>query len=115
MSSEKLILNKLNNLSSNLLISLFETRILLNEIKDDIKRNNNTYFLQNPEIMNRLNGILSEQGIKELSFLLNDYKAYIDYKCNITCNHIWTKDLIDIDPDRSCSIVYCSLCEITQR
>lgn len=115
MSTEKAILNKINNLSSNLIITLYETRILLNEVNDDIKRINNTYFLQNNEIMSRLNSILSEQGLKELSFLLTDYKTYIEYKSNICCNHIWTKDIIDIDPDRTKSIVYCSLCEITQK
>lgn len=115
MSLEHNILNKINTLSSNLIIALFETRTLLNEIKSDVKRNNNTYFNQNPEIINRLNDILTEEGIKQLSFLLTDYKNYVQYKATECCNHQWIKDTIDIDPDRSQTIVYCRLCEVSQK
>ena len=27
------------------------------------------------------------------------------------CKHVWIRDLIDIDPDRSMEIIYCELCE----
>jgi len=30
------------------------------------------------------------------------------------CNHNFIRDLIDIDPDRSKEIVYCTVCNITQ-
>lgn len=31
------------------------------------------------------------------------------------CIHDWIEDWIDIDPDRSQRIVYCGICEITQK
>ena len=31
------------------------------------------------------------------------------------CIHDWIEDWIDIDPDRSQRIVYCRICEITQK
>lgn len=33
--------------------------------------------------------------------------------CICYCNHVWTEDYIDIDPDRSQKIVYCEICECT--
>jgi hypothetical protein len=115
MSTEKNILNKLNNLSSNLMIALYETRLLLNDVNRDLKKMDNDYFVQNPEIMQRLDDLLNENSLKELSFLLTDYRCYVQYKTSTCCNHNWTKDLIDIDPDKSKLIVYCSKCEVTQK
>ena len=115
MSSEQLILNKLNNLSANFIIALYETRLLLNDVKRDIKKMNNTYFEENPEIIQRLDDIMSEKSLKELGFLLSDFKTYIEYKNSNCCEHQWTKDLIDIDPDRSKEIIYCIKCDITKK
>jgi len=115
MSSESLILKKIDKLSSDLIMSLYNSRILLKEIKNDINANKNTYFDENSDIINRLNGILNDRGLKELMFLLTDYKNYINYKHITCCKHQWINDLIDIDPDRSKMIVYCELCKITKK
>lgn len=36
----------------------------------------------------------------------------ITQQIQLTCKHEWETDLIDIDPDRSQTIVYCKICEI---
>ena len=115
MSSEYLILKKIEKLSSDLILSLYNSRILLKEIKNDINTNNNAYFDKNFEIINRLNGILNDRGLKELIFLLTDYINYIKSEYKSCCNHQWITDLIDIDPDRSKIIVYCEICQITKK
>jgi hypothetical protein len=115
MSLESSILKKIDKLSCDLIIALYNSRMLLKEINKSIKTNNNTYFDENSEIMYRLNSILNDKGLKELMFLLTDYKNYISEKQKDCCNHKWITDLIDIDPDRSKIIVYCELCEITKK
>lgn len=34
---------------------------------------------------------------------------------NTDCIHEWIYDLIDIDPDKSITICYCSKCELTKK
>mgnify|MGYP001165315797 CR=1 FL=1 len=43
--------------------------------------------------------------------MVKDMECYIDGQCN----HNWVHDLVDIDPDRSKSIIYCTLCFITKK
>lgn len=39
----------------------------------------------------------------------------INKKINELCEHIWIDDMIDITPDKSIYITYCTKCELTKK
>jgi hypothetical protein len=83
-------LTKLNNIISSI-------NFIINDIEEELKIK---FFF-----------------IKEIKNFINDIKKEIltlklDYQNN--CNHNFIKDLVDIDPDRSCEIEYCIICEFTK-
>ena len=43
--------------------------------------------------------------------MVKDMECYLEGECN----HNWVHDLVDIDPDRSKSIIYCTQCFITKK
>jgi len=47
---------------------------------------------------------------KEIEFI-NSNIQYCDQQIKCLCNHIFVKDYIDITPDTSKLIEYCSICE----
>lgn len=131
MSTERDILLNIYADVSNNLEHIKTSRTNLLKIKGDILNLNNNYFdaVAEGSISNHSN------DIKNNSYLLNDYmKMYDDistYQELITnlenlkthlkqlikhnCEHNWVHDYIDIDPDRSKQIFYCSKCEITKK
>ena len=52
-----------------------------------------------------------EEKIKELSFL----KEFINEKIMNNCSHNFVKDSIDISPDLSQEIEYCTFCELSKK
>ena len=48
-------------------------------------------------------------------YTLNVYLDRITKIINSRCRHEWVDDLIDIDPDRSTTITYCSICSYTKK
>lgn len=39
----------------------------------------------------------------------------INKKINELCEHMWVDDMVDITPDKSIYITYCSKCELTKK
>lgn len=115
MLTEKEILYKIKCLVSDFMIMIYQSKLDLNEITTNINSLDNTYFYEHPEILKRLNSIFNQKDLQELSFLLQDFKGYVDFKLDTLCQHEWIDDQIDITPDRSQKIIYCKLCEITRR
>jgi hypothetical protein len=115
MQTEKEILYKMRSLVSDFMIMIYQSKIDLSIINNDINTIDNTYFYEHPEILKRLNSIFNQKELQELSFLLQDFKGYVDFKLDTLCEHEWINDMIDITPDRSQQIIYCKLCQITRR
>jgi hypothetical protein len=115
MQTEKDILYKMRNLASDFMIMIYQCKLELADINNNVLELDNTYFNEHSEVLNRLNAIFSQKELSNLSFLLQDFKGYVDFKLDTTCQHEWTNDEIDIDPDRSQRITYCRLCEISKR
>ena len=115
MQTEKDILYKMRCLVSDFMIMIYQSKIDLSVINNDINCLDNTYFYEHPEILKRLNSIFNQKELQELSFLLQDFKGYVDFKLDTLCEHEWIDDEIDITPDRSQKIIYCKICQTTKR
>jgi hypothetical protein len=115
MQTEKDILYKMRCLVSDFMIMIYQSKIDLSIINNDINCLDNTYFYEHPEILKRLNSIFNQKELQELSFLLQDFKGYVDFKLDTLCEHEWIDDEIDITPDRSQKIIYCKICQTTKR
>ena len=72
---------------------------------------NSDYSQYNKDI-NEINQMLNNQNeyIKQI-ILLNEK---VKQKIASLCKHEWIVDSIDIDPDRSKTIEYCKICQITK-
>jgi archaellum component FlaC len=92
------------------------TRIL--KIVNDIKDIDNNYFdvYCNYELFKTyLNMYNDSEEYNNLINNLETLKKFFEYEIKNKCEHEWTNDLIDIDPDRSQEICYCVKCEITKK
>lgn len=103
-------------------IKVSKTRKCL--IKDKINALNNNYFdVKCKEwLFSQYLGTYEEKEEKEDIDTYNDLmknleilKDIIEGKIKNSCNHDWVRDDIDITPDMSQSIYYCSKCEITRK
>tara|TARA_Y100000992_G_scaffold289837_1_gene244779 strand:- start:3517 stop:3843 length:327 start_codon:yes stop_codon:yes gene_type:complete len=74
------------------------------------KRNKN--YLENDDKFLLLNEYY--QHLPQASSIINkrkDLLTRINLEIEKNCNHVWETDLIDIDPDKSMTIHYCTKCE----
>lgn len=93
-----------------------KTRIM--KIADDIKNFDNNYFDVNCDyelFKTYLNMYNDSEEYNNLISNLETLKTFFEIQIKNKCDHEWTNDLIDIDPDRSQEICYCVKCEITKR
>lgn len=102
---------------NDFLINLKNTQNDINQIKQKIiDLNNNFFYEDDQQIYVKINDIISDQMmsnlIKNLTFLNNLIAKKKDQCC---IKHEWIKDLIDLNPDSSQTIIYCSLCGISQK
>jgi hypothetical protein len=77
----------------------------------DTSLNVNDHVLQYNKHITEINANLNEQDhhLRELILLNNKIRS----KLISICKHEWVKDSIDIDPDRSQTIEYCKICQLT--
>jgi hypothetical protein len=78
----------------------------------DTSLNVNEDILQYNKHITEINANLNQQDehLKQL-ILLNEK---IRTKLITICNHDWIADSIDIDPDRSQTIEYCKICQVSK-
>lgn len=116
MSTPILLLNKMHHITIQFINSL----TLLNEnvykIKEEIlAQENNLDTSSEPYIA--FDTIYSNEAIEELVENLYRFMEKIEIGINIvedSCEHDWINDYIDISPDTSQPICYCSKCELTK-
>ena len=118
MNSEiDIIMNMYIDVTSNIEhIKKSRTRIL--KIVNDIKDIDNNYFdvYCNYELFKTyLNMYNDSEEYNNLITNLETLKSFFEHQIKHKCEHEWTTDLIDIDPDRSQEICYCVKCEVTKR
>ena len=100
------------------------------KIQNDIDNLNNNYFVKNSEIYSKYLDHFSDKhneettnAIKNETFnthngVRKDIFLFIkDIDCAISnlCEHEWIHDNIDIGPESSENIIYCSKCELTRK
>lgn len=78
----------------------------------DTSITSNLDYSQYNKDLNEINQLLNNQNdhIKQI-MLLNEK---IKQKIVCMCKHEWIVDSIDIDPDRSKTIEYCKICELSK-
>jgi formyltetrahydrofolate synthetase len=72
----------------------------------------NEKTIQYNKDISEINDFLNQQDQHIKQLLLINEKIRSKIRC--ICNHVWFKDSIDIDPDRSKTIEYCKLCELSR-
>lgn len=102
----------------NNITHLQHVRSRLDNIKHKISSMDNNYFdvKCNSDLFTNYIEIFDDND--EYTKLIDDLeslKSYLEEKIQSICVHDWVEDLIDIDPDRSQYICYCSKCEITKK
>jgi hypothetical protein len=78
----------------------------------DTSLNVNQNILQYNKYLTEINANLNEQDIHLRQLILLNEK--IRTKLISICNHEWITDSIDIDPDRSQTIEYCKICQLSK-
>ena len=96
----------------NISYHLKEIIDIYSEFIELTKDEENLYnYNKEADIMNLLKIKTSyEDKLKELSF----FKGFVNDKIIALCNHEFIEDSIDITPDTSQNITYCSKCEYTK-
>ena len=101
-----LLRGKYNSMLSNI-NNMIETCVEIDEYTDEYVSNNDRalYIIFNSHA-NKKNFLEKKQEIQNLKNICNQY-------IHSLCNHEFVKDDIDIDPDRSKTIIYCQLCDLS--
>lgn len=112
-----IIMNMYVDINNNIEhIKKSKTRIL--KAVNDIKELDNNFFdvKCNYELFKTyINMYNNTEEYDNLIQNLEALKTFFEYQIKDKCEHEWTNDLIDIDPDRSQEICYCVKCEITKK
>ena len=93
-----------------------KTRMI--KIVNDINEHDNNYFDVNCNyelFKTYLNMYNNTEEYDDLIKNLETLKTFFEHQIKNKCEHEWTTDLIDIDPDRSQEICYCVKCDVTKR
>lgn len=118
MNPEKEILTDVHALLTDLTYKQIFIKQRLRKIKDKISRINNDYFETkcNSKLFKQFLNCYDDcdvntEIINNLSILVSYVQILIE-KC---CDHEWTTDTIDINPEKSVEICYCVKCEVTKK
>lgn len=117
MNEIDILLNLYKDLHCNIEhIKSSKNRVI--QIKNSINSLNNNFFEVNcndPLLTQYLNMFEDTETFIELIINLETLIKHVEHHIKNKCEHEWTNDLIDIDPDKSKEICYCVKCEITKR
>ena len=114
--TEDIILNKIQNASAILLSLLNQIKDAKKDIKTDIEILDNNYFVEKTGVFEKFNEILDDQGIKELTNLVDklceDIKDELETKCS---DHDFIDDSADIGFDKTLNFSYCKYCHLSKK
>jgi conjugal transfer/entry exclusion protein len=116
MQSEKNILPDILETTNQFLKFLNNLQDSLYIINTNINNVDNNYFTQSydEEFYEKYKSLYDSDSLQNLSLCLEEFKNIVNGKLNNVCEHEWIEDYIDIDPDRSKKICYCSKCNVTK-
>ena len=116
MSTEKEILENLNNIMSGLVNNIYKAKMNMAYVSRSVNLLDNNYFVEdNEQIYSKIQNIIDGYELEDLSCLLFHCKCIIENKINNICEHEWINDYIDINPELSQRITYCKKCEVSKK
>ena len=116
MVDEKNILIHINETVYNFLLTLYDSKSSILEIKADVHDLKNNYFIEDKDnIYGKFIKFFDDEAINNLIQDLQQFHQTITNKIDNCCNHEWVDDLIDLNCEKSMSFTYCKICEISQK
>ena len=117
MQSEKNILPDILETTNQFLIFLDNLQSSINNINTNINNVDNNYFTQtyDKDFYEKYNSLYDNESLQNLASYVEEFKGIVNAKLNNVCDHVWVEDYIDIDPDRSKKICYCSKCHVSKK
>jgi len=112
-NNENTILNKTN---SDLLVLLNKIKDSKKEIQADIEKLDNNYFVEKTDAFESFNDIIDDQGIYQLTILINLLNSDIKYELETKCSdHEFIDDSADIGLDKTVYFCYCKKCNLSKK
>lgn len=118
--------NEINNELTDMYLDIDET----NEIEHDVIK----LYINNLDNNNYVNSIINSKIFQDYIQKMNEVDSKLENAQNLddnnnletlktqiidlikkSCKHNWVRDYIDIDPEYSQPIIYCTLCEATKK
>ena len=116
MSTEKEILENLNNIVSVLINNIYKAKMNMAYVSRSVSLLDNNYFVEDKEeIHSKIQNMFDSDELEDLTRILSDYKYIVENKINNICEHEWIDDDIDINPELSQRITYCKHCEVSKK
>jgi hypothetical protein len=116
MSTEKEILENLNNTVSGLIHNIYNAKLNMNYISKSVSILDNNYFVEDKhKIYFKIQNILDSDELERLNSLLLSYKYIVENNINNICEHEWIDDDVDITPDVSKRFTYCNICQVSKK
>ena len=115
-TNENIILNKIHSTSNELLILLNKISAAKREIKSNIEMLDNNYFVEKTDAFTQFNDIIDDQGIYQLTILINQLNSDIKYELETKCSeHEFMDDSADIGLDQTVYFCYCKKCHMSKK
>lgn len=110
----EILLNIRNHIQEQLhfLSNLRQTNL---KIKEDIELLNKELHTEDFLLLNDYSNLCYYNITHTKNYTLNVYLDRINKVIFSRCQHEWVEDSIDIDPDKSETITYCSICHYTKK
>ena len=116
MTTEKEILENLNNIMSTLINNIYKAKMNMAYVSRSVSILDNNYFVEdNEKIYSKIQNMFDSDELGDLTYLLSHYKYIVENKINNICEHEWIDDDIDINPELSQRITYCKHCEVSKK
>ena len=116
LNREDDILNNIHNTSHELLVLLNKIKAVKTEIKHNIEKLDNNYFVEKTDAFNKFNELIDDEGVDQLTYLLDklckDVKDELDTKCS---DHEFMDDSADIGYDEIAYFCYCKNCHVSKK
>ena len=72
-------------------------------------------FKDKDEIIEEYKHIYDDKSLKDLLQIIVEFNDKVANELYQNCSHDFVSDMVDIDPDRSEEILYCSKCELHKK
>jgi thiaminase len=117
MSDETTLLEKMRNITLSFINALHQLNTDVKQVKHEVLEKDIVRYLDEP--YSTFVSMYKSDSIEELMEDFNEFLEKINNKMIKiekinSCDHEWMNDYIDITPELSQRICYCSKCELTK-